>query len=689
MIKIDAGLKAALAGFTANYYGNREKSLLGYDFEFLRGQLAEIRDAALLKNAELLDRFQGRAEGHGAKVLRAEDGEQANQMVLEIMREHGADKLVKSKSMVSEETRLNHFLAENGIEARETDLGEWIVQLHGQRPTHMVLPAIHLTRKDVARIFSQKLGRAVPEEPEALVRIAREELRKEIFGVKVGLTGANALIAENGSMMMVTNEGNGRLVSTVPPVHIVLASIEKVVPGMSEALALLRLLPKAATGQLITSYISFISGPHREAQYIIILDNHRSELLADPVFKEVLRCVKCSSCLNYCPVYLLLGGAQYSHIYMGGIGTLLTSWIHGLKESRDLAGLCLGCHRCEDVCPCKIKIADLVIKLRERLNHELGRPLLKRLVFDGIMSGPQLHTVFKFARSSGPLLRNKDAFARKLPKPFQKYDKFRSLPAPATEPLSKLFAAKFEGAKSEKGRVKIFAGCLVENFYPEIGLAAARVLTGLGYGVELIQEGCCGFPAANAGFSGAAQKAFSKVLEAAEGEEKIITLCPTCAAMLGRKGHELVNSERSLRLSQRVMPFSRFLVERESARLQKLITKKQPEARITYHESCHHKREPGACEASRVLLKNAAGKILEMKSADLCCGFAGTFSLDHPELSEALLNEIIDAIKSSGADMVAVDCPGCLLQIRGGCREQNEKVQVSHLAEILARSFNF
>lgn len=293
MSRIDPTLKAALKGFTVTNYANRAKSYQGYDFEELRENLAKLRDAALAKNAELLDQFQAKAEAHGAKVLRAKDGASANQLVLEIMEKHGAKKLVKTKSMVSEETRLNEFLEKQGIEPRETDLGEWIVQLRGERPTHMVLPAIHLTRKEVAEIFSKKLCREIPQDPAALVQTAREELRKEIFDAKVGLTGANALIAENGSIMMITNEGNGRLVSTIPPVHIALASIEKVVPSLNDALAMLRLLPKSATGQVITSYVSFISGPHREAEYVILLDNHRSELLADPIFKETLRCIKC------------------------------------------------------------------------------------------------------------------------------------------------------------------------------------------------------------------------------------------------------------------------------------------------------------------------------------------------------------------------------------------------------------
>ena len=687
-MKIDRHLETALKNFATNFRANREKAFSGFDFEKLREQLAESKDRALARNEELLDQLLSNAEKHGTKILRAKDSAEANRMVLEIMERHGAKKLVKSKSMVSEETRLNHFLEEHGIEARETDLGEWIVQLRGERPTHMVLPAIHLTRNDVAKIFSEKLGRPIPGEIPAMVQVAREELRKEIFGVKVGLTGANALIADTGSMMMVTNEGNGRLCSTIPPVHIVLSSVEKVLPSINDALLMLRLLPKNATGQIITTYVSFISGPHKDSQYLILLDNHRSELLKDPVFKDVLRCIKCSACLNVCPVYLLLGGAEYSHIYMGGIGTLLTAWIHGLKESKDLAGLCLGCHRCEEICAAKIPIADLVIALRERLNRELGKPLVKRIIFDGVFSRPALHKqAFQIARSARTLIKDKDEFARKIPAPFQKYDRFRSLPAPARKTFSEQFDIHFgrgviDGAK---GRVKIYAGCLVENFYPGIGIAAAGVLEKLGYGVGLVKGGCCGFPAANSGYFDAAKKSYNALLENLSAGNTVLTLCPTCTTMLVHLGPELFPSHKAKGLAKSVIPFSRFLFERESGTIENRLKKHHQGMSFTYHESCHHKHLLKASEASRGLLKAALEtEIIEMPDADSCCGFAGAFSLDHPELSEALLSEKISAVKASGAENVVLDCPGCLLQIRGGLRKQGDAVRVLHVAELLA-----
>jgi len=676
--KIDPYLKQVLDNFTVNYFRNRENAFAGLDFEKLRSELAEIRDQALQKNQELISQFAEQAEKRGSKVILAGDSAEANQAVLEILKRHRVQKLVKSKSMVSEETRLNDFLLENGIEVRETDLGEWIIQLDCDHPTHMVLPAIHLNRKDVAEIFSEKLGREIPAEIKTLVRTAREELRKEIFEAGAGLTGANALIADSGAMMMITNEGNGRLVSTMPAVHIVFASMEKIYPSLREVLALLRMLPKNATGQIITSYVSFIAGPHNSAQYIILVDNHRAEMMTDPVFREVLRCIKCSACLNICPVYRLLGGKQFAHIYMGGIGTLLTAWINGLQPSRELASLCLNCRRCDEICAVKIRISDLIVALREKLNRELGKPFLKELIFDEIIANPGTQEkIFSLARTARPLIKTKNNFARKLPWPLSKYTGFRSLPAPAEAPLKEGFKSlRVEKFKSGKGNLKIFAGCLIEHFYPEIGISAAQVLARLGYQVDLVQAGCCGFPAKNAGFPEAGDKALAAALEKIQPEDTVITLCPTCTTMLeqgeNKRGHSVSN-------------FSKFIFEKELEKIQELIKGKKLKAKVSYHESCHQKHFLQAGEASRELLKLIAGdNFIELPNADSCCGFAGSFSMDHPELSQALLSEKLSSISQSHADLLILDCPGCLMQIRGGCQAQGNSVRVRHLAQILS-----
>jgi iron-sulfur cluster protein len=688
MKKIDPQLRRVLREFSKSYLLKREDAFAGMDFEKLRTELAEVKDRALSKCRELWARFEAKASERGAKIYHASDGAEANRLIHSVLKAHGAQLLVKSKSMVSEETRLNEYLSRSGIEVRETDLGEWIIQLAGEPPTHMVLPAIHLTRKDVARIFSRHLGKDVPDDIPALVEVARNELRRDIFRAGAGLIGANALIAENGSIMLVTNEGNGRIVSTMPPLRIVLASIEKVVPTTQDALLLLKVLPRNATGQKITSYVSFVAPSPQQDLHLILLDNHRSEILADPLFREILRCIKCSACLNVCPVYQMVGGKRYAHIYMGGIGTLLTAWIHGLGESAELADFCLGCHRCEAFCATKIRIADLVIALRERLIREAGKPFWKRMAFDGVLAHPALAQVlFSSGRASGRVVAKGHGFARSLPPPFGKYDRFRALPSPSSRSLAQRVKEILPQARGDRRPPKIvlFGGCLVEHFYPEVGLDAWRVLSRLGYEARLAEPCCCGFPAANSGFRSSALKTFRRLIEGMEDAEAVLTLCPTCTTMLTRLGPDLMRTEKARNLAQKVIPFSRFLLDREKSRLQGLVSSRPSANSVTYHDSCHHKHVLGASRESREILEVVLGKrLLEMDQPDACCGFAGSFSISHPEVSESLLEAKLESIRKTEAQVVALDCPGCLLQIRGGCERKKDNIEVKHTAQVLA-----
>jgi L-lactate dehydrogenase complex protein LldF len=688
MKRIDPHLRRILRDFSRGYLQKRENALAGLDFERLRTELSEVKEEALSRCDELVALFEAKASQKGARVYRAADSAEANRRIYEILKSNRARFLVKGKSMVSEETGLNAFLEKRGIKVRETDLGEWIVQLAGDQPTHMVMPAIHLTRRDVARVFSRHLERDVPEEIPALVRLAREELRREIFQAGAGLIGANALVAENGSVLLVTNEGNGRMVSTLPPLLIVLTSIEKILPSTRDALLLLRVLPANATGQNITSYVSFIAPSPEKNLHIILLDNHRSEILKEPVFREILRCIKCSACLNVCPVYQTIGGKRYAHIYMGGIGTLFTAWIHGRAASRDLADYCLSCHRCEAVCAAKIRVPDLVIALRERLNRETGKRLWKRLAFDGVIGHPGVtRALFSSARSAGPLLAGKGEYARRLPPLLRKYDRFRALPRLARQSLLAQAGQKVTQKGDRKGppRVVLFAGCLVEHFYPRIGLDALRVLERLGYKVALSDSACCGFPAANAGFREAAAKSFRRLAAGLENAEVVLTLCPTCTTMLAQLGPEILGTGPDRHLARRVVPFSRFLFEREWLRLEGLLSSRPPGQPVTYHDSCHHKYVLQASGASRDLLELAlGGKLREMESPDSCCGFGGSFSISHPEVSASLIDAKLESIRRSGARVVAMDCPGCVMQIRGGSARRGEKLEVRHTAEILA-----
>lgn len=687
MKRIDFRLKSVLANFGQNYLVKREAALAGLDFEMRREEVAKTKDRALERLEEWLELFKSKVENKGGAVYRARDGEEANRLILKILRDGRADYLLKSKSMVSEETGLNSYLESHGIMVRETDLGEWIIQIRREAPTHMVMPAIHLTREEVAQTFRRRLKRTVPPDIPTLVETARQELRRDIWRARAGLTGANALIAESGSIMVITNEGNSRLVSTIPPLRIVLASIEKVLPTVRDALLVLKLLVPSATGQRITSYVSFLASSPQRPLHIVLVDNHRSEVLIDPKFKEILRCLKCSACLNVCPVYEVLGGERYSHIYMGGIGTLLTAWIHGLRESRRLADFCLGCHRCEFFCPAKIRIADLIISLRERLNQELGKPLLKTLIFDSAMTHHSfLKKTIAPISAARLLVADRKGFIRPLPWPLQTYTRHRRLPAPTRPTLfeREKKAVHISKISQPKSALVLFGGCLVEYFYPEIGEAALQVLSRLGLKARLAEPFCCGFPSFNSGFREAAAKSLRRVFEVIQDAEQVLTLCPTCTTMLKHASRELLASERARRVAERVWPISRFLFAGQESELKALVPSIPSSIRLAYHDSCHHKYVLNAARDSRALLEKVLGqKIREVENRASCCGFGGFFSALHPEISASLLADKIEAIQKSGVDLVALDCPGCLLQIRGGLRARKSTVAVRHTVEIV------
>jgi iron-sulfur cluster protein len=297
--------------------------------------------------------------------FRASSPEAVKEYILALAREKGVQRVVKSKSMASEEIHLNKALEAGGLRVTETDLGEWIVQLAGQRPSHMVMPAIHLTKEQVADLFSKEVDERLAADIPRLVEVAREQLRGEFLAADMGISGANVAVAETGTIVLVTNEGNARLVTTLPRVHVAIVGLEKLVEKLDDVVPIVTALPKSATGQLLTSYCTMLTGPAPDVDggtkelHVILMDNRRSEMAADPQFKPALQCIRCASCLNVCPVYRVVGGHVFGKTYTGGIGAILTAWFDALKDSDDLQALCIQCGNCKEVCPGMIDIPEL------------------------------------------------------------------------------------------------------------------------------------------------------------------------------------------------------------------------------------------------------------------------------------------------------------------------------------------
>ena len=345
------------------------------EFEALRDRAVAIKNHTLENLDHYLEKFEANVIDAGAHMHWCEDAAAARETILEICRAADAKIVGKGKSMVSEEIALNGFLIANGLEVVETDLGEYILQLREETPSHIVIPAIHLKKEQIAETFRDHHTMLDPDrplnEPREMTEEARVRLREKFLAADVGITGANMLIAETGSVVVVTNEGNGDLTQTLPRIHIVIATIEKVVPRVDDALSILRILARSATGQEITSYTTFATGPRRtgdldgpEEFHLVLLDNGRTKLL-DGAFRDVLRCIRCGACQSVCPVYGAVGGHAYGGVYGGPIGAVLTPALDGIENAWTLPEASSFCGNCEDVCPMRIPLPGLMRRWRE------------------------------------------------------------------------------------------------------------------------------------------------------------------------------------------------------------------------------------------------------------------------------------------------------------------------------------
>ncbi len=383
-------LQSALGKIESGFVVNRATAAARLpEFEALRDQARDIKDQTLDNLDFYLEAFEAKVLESGGHVHWASSAADARRAILEICRSVDAKTVTKGKSMIAEEIGLNEFLEENNIEPVETDLGEYIIQLRKEPPSHIIAPAIHVVKEQVEAAFREAhdgmfdSGRSL-EEPAALLEEARAVLRQRFLDADVGITGANFLIAETGSTVIVTNEGNGDLTQTLPKIHIVIASLEKVVPTLEDASAILRVLARSATGQEYSSYTTFSTGPRRKGDpdgpeqfHVVLLDNGRSDLLGGPV-RDILRCIRCGACMNHCPVYGAVGGHSYGWVYPGPIGAVLTPTFLGLAEGRHLPNASTFCGRCESVCPVRIPLLSLMRHYRERSFDEKLSPVVER-----------------------------------------------------------------------------------------------------------------------------------------------------------------------------------------------------------------------------------------------------------------------------------------------------------------------
>ena len=420
-------------------------------FEALRDAGKDIRNRGLENLDAYLLKFEEAATARGTIVHWAETAEDVNRIVIEIAQANGVKKIVKSKSMVSEESGLNHALEAVGIQAIETDLGEYIVQLAKEPPSHLIAPAIHKSKEDVAELFQQHHNLPYKLDIPDLTKEARQILRPHFLSADMGISGGNFLIAETGSVALVTNEGNGRMVTTAPKIHVAITGIEKVLPTLDDLATIMRLLPRSATGQSISNYVTVLTGPKAkddsdgpEQSHVILVDSGRSAMLGTAM-QEALRCIRCGACMNHCPVYQNIGGHSYGWVYPGPIGAVLTPNFVGLENALDLPQAATLCNACGVVCPVKIPLPDLMRHLREKQIEQNLRPFGERLsikIWRYVALRPGLYALAtKLATRFGKLLGGSQGVIHRLPR-LDGWTKGRDMPAPSGKTFRELYAQK-------------------------------------------------------------------------------------------------------------------------------------------------------------------------------------------------------------------------------------------------------
>jgi L-lactate dehydrogenase complex protein LldF len=423
----DDFLQQALTIATTKFIGLRREAFGEFpDGDALRDRARAIKEATLQKLDQYVEQLVEKVESLGGHVHFATTPEDARRIILDIAKRTKTKMVVKSKSMATEEIHLNEALEAAGITPVETDLGEYIIQLAHERPSHIIAPAIHKTKGQVAELFAKELKRPdVPADPEVLTAIARAELREKFLQADMGITGANFAVADTGTVVLVTNEGNGRMVTTLPRVHVAVMGVEKVVPSMTDLGVFLAILAKSATGQKLSVYTTLVRGPRKPEElegpdefHLVLLDNGRIDQIGGTL-REALYCLRCGACLNVCPVYRSIGGHAYGYTYPGPIGILLTAMLNGPGSVKDLAHASSLCGACADACPVRIDIPRMLIDLRKEVDAKRIAPWAERVVFKTFAWMLQRPTLFRVA---GPI-------ARVLQAPFARGDRIGWLPS--------------------------------------------------------------------------------------------------------------------------------------------------------------------------------------------------------------------------------------------------------------------
>lgn len=630
--------------------------------------LREAKRRSLEKVEENLEKLRKVVEEHGAEFHLAKNADEARKIISEICKKHGVKLVVKTKSMTTEEIELNKALEAEGVEVVETDLGERIVQLAGEKPSHILAPALHKTKEEIAALFAEKLGVKVELNAQSIVSAAREHLRGKYLSADMVITGANALVAENGALVMVTNEGNDRLAVAFAPIHVVVAGVEKLMETLPDALKVVRVVARSATGQRLSTYVSFQSveglaypkkaRTERRKLYFILIDNGRLRARADPELSEALRCMRCAACFNVCPPYNLVGGHVFGHIYSGPMGVAWTTITHGIERA-EFSQLCNACGLCYNACPLQINTPLINSVVKRRQGELRGYPEINQRI---IRYESLLGLASKAAPISNKLL-NSGRF-RALLERFLGIDRRSPLPKLCGKPLRR---EDVEGGGGEAGKVALFTDSLIKYSNPRLGAAAADLLKELGFKAALPEQRGSGMPLIQYGF-------FDKAVENASYNVRslsryvregyvVVALEPTARLCLTEYYPRLLGSEDARLVANHSFDLFGFLAELGSERLGKVL-KRLDGRRVLYHLPCHARRPDGRLPVKELL----EGLGAEVVFKDLgCCGLAGSWGMRRGGWGYAISSEIGRMLareyEATGAELITADCSACILQL--------------------------
>jgi L-lactate dehydrogenase complex protein LldF len=670
----DERLQQAMTQAMTGLRARRDAAFESFDFETGRAELKRRRRANLDRLPELARQFSERVEAVGGEVHFAADAKEARDLIGQICwnavseepRRAGKPVVTKVKSMASEEIELNSYLEAMGMEVVETDLGERMVQLTHTHPSHLIAPAIHLTKEDAAEVFG------TAPDVHAIQQHARASLRQKFIDATVGISGANMAIAETGTVVIVTNEGNADLTTTLPPVHIALFGMDKLVATLDDAVAMLRMLPRSGTGQVMSSYVNWITGPSRSADieqsltigvhgprelHCVILDNGRERMRQDPIFRDALTCIRCGACSNACPPFMAVGGHQFGHIYNGPIGLVLTPFHHGLEQADLPNALCTQCNACQEACPVDIPLPRQILEHRRR-----GRKSLRKRALLGVWERPGLaDTALRLAAPVARLVPGAPTIAVR---PYR--DEPRPPATMAGEPLT------------------LFASCMGDRMLPQAARALEAIARSAGYEVGFPKaQWCCGLIAGNAGDFEAANKLNTSLLQAlGDSKGPIVTPSASCFGAVTMDAAAW-GAPPDPALTARFRDSTRFVLELLEARPE-LVHPTSGRPRVAYHDSCQSLRQLGLKTEPRRLLELAGFDPVEIPDIANCCGFGGTFSLEWPQVAGRLATWKLDAIAKTGCEIVASDNPGCLLHIAAAARRRRQPLRVVHVLELVA-----